>query len=599
MEKSKPAPETAAGAAQHPRHPNGRRVGARRSDAEISSIMQRVHGADTTPELLLRAALDARGVASEGPAPNLPGKPDLVFPDARLAVFVDGDYWHGNQWRRGGLTSLEDQFQSTTRDETRASWLRKIRRNMQRDCETTAALLTLGWRVLRLWESQISADLDGCVERIARIVAASASSGANTATSHEGSALYRANQPGQAPQSSVAAATLADKTCAEFFAGIGLMRLGLERAGWSVVFANDIDAAKQAFYQGHFGDVDTDTAHFALGDVHALTTDQLPAVTLATASFPCNDLSLAGGREGLAGKHSSAFWGFIQALEGLGARRPPLVLLENVPGFLTSHGGADFQRALAALNALGYLVDTFLLDAARFVPQSRRRLFILGQRADLLPDDGGVGGLSAHSIPARADMLATASETRPAALVNFIRAHPEIAWRIRQLPALPTAPERRLADLLDDPPDDAPQWWSAARTQRLLDSMSARHHALAERLIAAPATTYGTVFRRTRNGTPMAELRADGVAGCLRTPRGGSARQIVFRAGGGRVAVRLLSGREAARLMGADDYTVTGSEHDALFGFGDAVCAPVITWIATYYLNPLVNELLRSRLLQA
>jgi DNA (cytosine-5)-methyltransferase 1 len=95
-------------------------------------------------------------------------------------------------------------------------------------------------------------------------------------------------------------------TFAEFFADIGLMRLGLERRGWSLAFANDIDPRKQAMYQGHFADKDH---AFVTGDVHDLRAEQIPAVALATASFPCNDLSLAGARGGLNGRESSAFWG--------------------------------------------------------------------------------------------------------------------------------------------------------------------------------------------------------------------------------------------------------------------------------------------------
>jgi DNA (cytosine-5)-methyltransferase 1 len=95
-----------------------------------------------------------------------------------------------------------------------------------------------------------------------------------------------------------------DKTFAEFFAGIGLMRLGLEKDGWSVAFANDIDPAKHEMYRAHFRDADE---HFHLGDIHQLNADAIPTVTLATASFPCNDLSLAGMREGLNGEQSSAF----------------------------------------------------------------------------------------------------------------------------------------------------------------------------------------------------------------------------------------------------------------------------------------------------
>jgi DNA (cytosine-5)-methyltransferase 1 len=83
-----------------------------------------------------------------------------------------------------------------------------------------------------------------------------------------------------------------------------------------------------------------------------------------------NDLSLAGARKGLHGLQSSAFWGFVDILKKMEKRKPPFVLLENVTGFLTSHGGADFRQALLALNDLGYAVDTFILDASRFVPQN-------------------------------------------------------------------------------------------------------------------------------------------------------------------------------------------------------------------------------------
>ena len=93
----------------------------------------------------------------------------------------------------------------------------------------------------------------------------------------------------------------------------------------------------------------------------------------------------------------------------------------------------------------------------------------------------------------------------------------------------------------------------------------------------------------------MAELRTDGIAGCLRTPKGGSGRQILFKGGFGGCRVRLLTPRECARLMGADDYKITVSSNNALFGFGDAVCVPVVEWIAKYYLNPLVAESLRNR----
>src|SRR5256886_4951457 len=87
---------------------------------------------------------------------------------------------------------------------------------------------------------------------------------------------------------------LAGKTFAEFFAGIGLMRLGLEKEGWKIAFANDFDPQKEKMYRANFSDADQ---HFEPGNINGLSPSEIPTVSLATASFPCNDLSLAGSRE--------------------------------------------------------------------------------------------------------------------------------------------------------------------------------------------------------------------------------------------------------------------------------------------------------------
>jgi DNA (cytosine-5)-methyltransferase 1 len=362
------------------------------------------------------------------------------------------------------------------------------------------------------------------------------------------------------------------KSFAEFFAGIGLMRMGLERAGWHISFANDIDEDKWQMYRTHFGD----SGEFVLGDVHKLDANEVPTVALATASFPCNDLSLAGARAGLAGDHSSAFWGFIDALTKMGKRRPPMVLLENVTGFLTSHDGNDFRDALLALNRLGYAVDAFIIDASRFVPQSRQRLFVVGTKTTTVS--------ALNDAPKFYE-----SDCRPAALADFILWNPEINWQIRQMPPLPL-PKVTIDDILENLSPNSQMWWSRERCDYLLNQMSPKHRATAEAMIGGKHTAYGTVFRRVRNGKSMAELRTDGIAGCLRTPRGGSGRQILFAAGSGRFAVRLLSPRECARLMGADGFKIHAPLNQALFGFGDAVCVPVIEWIGQNYLNPVWEE---------
>lgn len=315
------------------------------------------------------------------------------------------------------------------------------------------------------------------------------------------------------------------RTVAEFFAGIGLMRMGLEQAGWKVLWANDIDQDKMKMYRGHFDD---GSAHFVLGDVHAIAPHEIPPVTLATASFPCNDLSLAGARRGLSGQHSGAFWGFVDAIRGMGRRRPPLLMLENVAGFLTSHDGNDFRDACLALNELGYAVDAFIIDAALFVPQSRQRLFLIGIK-EKPKSDRSAESLGFYESPCR-----------PQALADFILWHPEIRWSLRSLPSIVGA-NSMLRDIVEDLPANSPYWWSRQRAEYLLSQMSEKHRAVADKMIKGKTISYGTVFRRVRYGRSMAELRTDGIAGCLRTPRGGSGRQILFVAGSNRYGARLLT----------------------------------------------------------
>src|SRR5262249_52985168 len=147
-----------------------------------------------------------------------------------------------------------------------------------------------------------------------------------------------------------------------------------------------------------------------------------------------------------------------------------------------------------------------------------------------------------------------------------------------------------LTDVIEDLPEDNPLWWSASRAEYLLSQMSPRHRSTADLMIASNRWSYGTVFRRMRSGQSTAELRTDGIAGCLRTPAGGSAKQILFKAGYGKYFARLLTARECARLMGIGEYNITVPFDQALSGFGDAVCVPVIGWIAEHYLNVVIEE---------
>jgi DNA (cytosine-5)-methyltransferase 1 len=516
----------------------------------ITRTMRSVRSKDTKPELVFRRFLWGLGLRYRVTPKEILGKPDIVFASKKVAVFVDGDFWHGNQWKKRGFGSIEEQFQHSDRADY---WIAKIRRNVNRDLQVTQQLSEQGWCVLRFWESEIAQDLRKCARKVE---------------------MALGNLRDTTPR------VCLDKSFAEFFAGIGLMRMGLERCGWQIRFANDIDPEKAKMYVGHFGE--EESLH-KCGDIHALSQKEIPSVTLATASFPCTDLSLAGSRAGLKGKHSSSYWGFVRLLEEMGKRRPPLVLLENVPAFLTSHNGNDFRDALLALNRLGYSVDSFIVNASNFVPQSRERLFVVGVQS---PDQGINAVRESPSF--------FQSHARPKDLADFILLNSDIVWNVRPLPNFPQRKINldRIVEHLDF---DHPSWWNESRVQYLLNQMSPRHSDAGNRMIQEKKWAFGTVFRRVRNGRSMAELRTDGLAGCLRTPKGGSAKQILLMAGKGECHVRLLNPRECARLMGADDYRIDVSDNSALLGFGDAVCVPAIEWICRHYLDPVLTELIHGR----
>jgi DNA (cytosine-5)-methyltransferase 1 len=353
---------------------------------------------------------------------------------------------------------------------------------------------------------------------------------------------------------------------AEFFAGIGLVRQALERADISVVFANDLEPSKRAMYVSNFGD-----SHFVCSDVRAVLGRDVPDVELATASFPCTDLSLAGNRAGLAGGQSGMFWEFARILDEMGGRRPNVVLLENVPSFATSRGGADLRCAIAGLNDLGYSCDLFVLDARRFVPQSRPRLFILGA-TDAADDEDWEG------------------ELRPAWISDFVARYPELRVHARRL-RIPPMIVRDLSDVVERLRRNDTRWWELEQVDRFVESLSPLQTDRLRSLRASRKIMWVSAYRRTRGGRAVWEMRADLISGCLRTARGGSSKQALVRAGRGEVSVRWMTPREYARLQGAPDYRLEEAitVNQALFGFGDAVCVPAVTWIADNYVSPLLS----------
>ena len=524
---------------------------------ERSALMKRIKKTGTKPELLLLNALRSRRVRPESNPDDIPGKPDIVFRRDKIACFVDGDLWHGGQWLRRGQQHLAQQFPDSSK---RQYWVKKIQRNIQRDMQVTAKLLESGWNVVRFWGSDIERDPAQCADRILRM---------------------RTGDEKSSPLSFVASGKSAD-----FFAGIGLMRLGLKGAGWKTVWANDCAPMKGRLYLHNLGGERVELDPRPIGQVGIA---RVPKVGLIAACFPCTDLSLAGDRKGLeAGEQSSAYLRFSTMIYRLRQRRPAFVILENVLGLIHSHNGKDFRICLERLAAAGYRIDAVKIDAKHFVPQSRPRLFLIGVRNDIdLP------------LPVLDAATLIPNELRPERLIASIQDNADLSWSIRPMPDLPECTDK-VKDILEELDTSHAAWWSNERVKRLQNQVSDRHLRMLSAQIKEHGVVWVTAFRRMRHGKSMAELRFDGIAGCLRTPKGGSAKQILIRADRNGWRVRLLSPRECARLMGANDYKLNAegvSNDDVLFGFGDAVCVPAVTWLANNYVNPIMNEIIHGKLL--
>lgn len=365
----------------------------------------------------------------------------------------------------------------------------------------------------------------------------------------------------------------------EFFAGGGMARAGLGNE-WMCLFANDIDGKKGAAYAANWG-----PEELVVGDVASLSACELPGkANLVWASFPCQDLSLAGSGAGLKGERSGTFWLFWHLATALQAegRAPELVVLENVCGALSSHGGKDFAAIGSALAGAGYRFGALVIDAIRFVPQSRPRLFIIGVRGDV-------------TIP---DVLMSPSPEpawHPPHLIGAyekLTPKPKADWVWWNMPDPPRR-DSVFADLIEDAPQGV-AWHTAEETRRLLKMMSPINQRKVENAKRLRCRVVGGVYRRTRedelgNRIQRAEVRFDDVSGCLRTPLGGSSRQTILLVEGEKVRSRLLSPREAARLMGLpDSYVLPANYNDAYHLAGDGVVVPVVRFLAGQLLEPIL-----------
>ena len=356
----------------------------------------------------------------------------------------------------------------------------------------------------------------------------------------------------------------------DFFAGSGLVRLGLE-PDFHTIWANDICPKKAAVYNAN-----EPLRPLHLSSIADVEGARLPAADLAWASFPCQDLSLAGNLIGIRkGTRSGLFWEWIRVLDELCStgQKPAILVAENVVGFLISRNGTHFRHAYRAIRDLGYVAGALVIDARQFVPQSRPRAFIVAVDERIpLHDLAQINPGSFH----------------PESVKTAAAAVSDSEWVWWSVPP-PSGNIQTLADICERmAPCD-----SEAKTRKLRAMLSPHNKRKLLAQIRSGHFTVGTGYRRTRplqggGKAQRLELRFDGIAGCLRTPQGGSSRQVVVIVDGHKVRTRLLTVRECGRLMGAPDtYEISGSYNDGYRAMGDAVAVPVVRWLTRHLLAPL------------
>jgi DNA (cytosine-5)-methyltransferase 1 len=349
-----------------------------------------------------------------------------------------------------------------------------------------------------------------------------------------------------------------EPTCLDFFAGSGLVVEGLKgffRTAW----ANDICEKKARVFRANH-----DERIFHRGPIERVRGRDLPPALLSWGSFPCQDLSLAGNMAGLSSARSGLVWQWLRVMDEL-SPRPPLAVAENVVGLVSAAKGAHYRRLHDALTARGYRVGAVVVDASHWVPQSRKRIFVVAADARIPTERFEAG----HPLWCHPPALVRAAE----GLEN------RVWWN------LPTPGPRTttLEDLIERAaPRDEPK-----KRDRLLDLVPERHREKMRESVKHGGRVLPG-YKRIRNGRQVLELRFDGVAGCLRTPQGGSSRQFLVIAENGAWETRLLTVREAAALMGApENYRLPGSYNDGYRAMGDAVAVPVTRFLAEHLLYPL------------
>ncbi len=346
----------------------------------------------------------------------------------------------------------------------------------------------------------------------------------------------------------------------DFFAGGGLASESL-RSSFSIVWANDICEKKAATYSANHP-----AEKLRVSSIEDVRGQDLPYAALSWASFPCQDLSLAGNLHGIESSRSGLVWEWLRVMDEM-EFRPKVVVAENVVGLVSASQGKHYLALHTALSDRGYRVGAVVLDAARWVPQSRVRVFVVG--------------VASKDIP---NALVSEGPTwcQNTAVVRVAKQAPDFVWWTLREP-------RRKPRALEQIVDFQVPTHAESQSKRNLGLIPPHHRSRMDAELNCQASVFPG-YKRTRGGKQVLELRFDNRAGCLRTPQGGSSRQYFVLCKDGGRCTRLVTVREAARLMGVrDSYKVIGSYNEGYKAMGDGVAVPVVRHLARQLLLPLAE----------
>ena len=323
------------------------------TDAKTSERMSKVKLKNGTAEQLLAKRLWGMGFRYRKNWKKLPGTPDISIQKYNIAIFVDGEFWHGKDW----------DIRKEKLNRNREYWIEKIEENRERDERIAKELLGMGWVTLRFWEKDVLKDLDSCISDVISAIG------------------QRVVEDEKNPWEQMKPIKVV-----ELFAGVGGFRLGLEHASplFETIWANQWepkDPQQNAFrcYQFNFGR----SSKHVCKDI-ATVVDSIPEHDLLVGGFPCQDYSIAkADAKGIEGEKGALWWQIDKVIK---QRRPRCVVLENVDNLLYSPAkqpGRDFSMILRSFYETRYLVEWRDINAAEYgQAQRRRRTFIVALRND-------------------------------------------------------------------------------------------------------------------------------------------------------------------------------------------------------------------------